>query len=320
MDMNSEKILLLMAAACVVIAGIFSISAVYAQSLFASTLPFSYSPSEGLSAYYNEFQSHNGIALKHGSITNSGNFSADASIDFRGRRMEAFLLPEQTWSFYEISGILFYSSSSEVLVNSSSIEYYQLNQWLVLGASGKCYGNKIYAYSPAPSRMAGASVSWEYDYSQSLLSISLYECPDNLIIDFSFYPAEPGTVFLEDFTGFEELSSRIAMLNNELAQIAERNNYLAAAIADTEQSAAGMETNISAAVSEKNSVAFEIESRKSNITDINRSASELSKKVASSTVLTTAQFFIIIAILLALVAYVALFIVRDFFGPKKVKK
>ena len=317
--MNSEKILLLMAAACVVIAGIFSISAVPAQVLSASTLPFSYSP-ESLTASYQEFQSHNGIALKHGSIANSGNSSADVSVVFGSKQINASINPGEAWSFYEISGIMFYPSSSEVLINSSSIEYYQLNQWLVIGASGSCYGNKIYVYSPAPSRVAGASVSWEYDYGQRLLSISLYECPNNLVVDFSYYPAESGTVFIEDFTNFEEISFRVTMLNNALAQIAERNHYISAAITDTEQSAVGMEKNVSAAVSEKNSVAFEIESKKGNITELNRSASELSEKAASSTALTNAQFLLIIAILIALLAYVALFIIRDFFSSKKTEK
>jgi hypothetical protein len=81
-----------------------------------------------------------------------------------------------------------------------------------------------------------------------------------------------------------------------------------------------MEKNVSAAVSEKNSVAFEIESKKGNITELNRSASELSEKAASSTALTNAQFLLIIAILIALLAYVALFIIRDFFSSKKTEK
>lgn len=288
-----------------------------------SEIPYEYSPKEMVVASYSLLRTRNGMVLETGSLKNNGNETIFANVTAFGRSLKARIEPDQTWAFAKIKNSVITSDSSDLVVDSGSINYYEMNNWLIIGFDGDCRDSDIIVYTDsAPMRIStSVDANWKYEYEKRMLMISLKSCSRHeIIVDWNLYPRDRKTIYVEDFREYEELVYGLTEIQKSLNTAMEDVRKLNSTLSLLEEDSRKLISQINETVDGKNNIAFEIENTRKEIGEINKTSEEMQRKIAENTILTPLQSLLVATIMLALLLYVALFGLESFAGKKTVEK
>lgn len=288
-----------------------------------SDIPYEYSPKEMVVASYTTSTTRNGMSLETGSLKNNGNETIFANVTAFGKSLEARIGPNQTWAFSKIKNSVITSDSSDLVIDSGSINYYEMNNWLIIGFSGDCTDSDVIVYTDsAPMRLSTTvDANWKYEYDKRMLIISLKSCSRHEItVDWNLYPRDRKTIYVEDFREYEELVYGLTeiqkSLNTAMDEVRKLNSTLSLLEADSKS----LIIQINETVESKNRIAFDIDNSRKDIEEINQTREEMQRKITENTILTPLQSLLVATIMLALLLYVALFGLESFAGKKTVEK
>ena len=287
-----------------------------------ASIPFEYYPESMLSASYSSTTTINGMTIESGSLTNTGNSSVTASVNAFGRSLSASIAPSQTWTFVSLRGRLITSDSSDLRIDPSRTVYYEMNNWLTIAFEGNCKDSTIMIYTDAvPTRLSSSvNANWKYDYDSKLLMITLKSCSEHeLTVDWNLYPTDRKVIYVEDFTDYEPIVYSIDAVHDMLDNVTRSVGTLNASLSLLEKDSKSILGQINQTVEEKNTIAFDIESKQQDIKSMNQTAADIQKKIMENTILTPLQSLLVATIMLALLLYIALFGLESFTGKKKVE-
>lgn len=306
-----------------VISGIVETTESSVNATQEEKIPFEYYPNESMEASYKEIETSNGMILKSGSIRNIDNVSVKITANAFGKKLSAQILPNQTWNFAMLNGMVISSDSSQLNADPEKISYYEMNKWLKIGIKGDCKENTIFVYTDsAPTRISSTvNALWKYDYHDRLLTILLKSCSEHTItVDWTYYSISKNVIYVEDMSRFEDYSNDVSVLNKEISYVKSSILALTTTLSSLETDSKTLLDSINKSITEKNSLAFSIEETEKGIKEINKTNQELEMKISQNTILTPLQALLIATIMLAIILYIALFGIESIGTGKTVKK